>query len=336
MIGRSSRVAVIGAGKVGATFAYALLMNSVANEIVLVDANPGRAEGEAMDLDHASPFMHPTKIYVGDLQDCAYSDVVVITAGAARGPGESRLDLAKKNVAMLREMIPQIVKANSSAIFVIASNPVDVLTYAMIHDSGLPARQVIGSGTILDTARFRTLLSRYFGVDPRSVHAHIIGEHGDTEVPVWSLANVGGMRLPRICENRGMKYDEPALRNIFVQTRDAGAAVISRKGATFYAIASGLVQIVASILRDQNTVLTVSTLISDYYGINDVCLSLPAVLNRSGVSEVLRLELQEAEVEMLRRSSEVLKANIAAVGLGTKRDRAARGNSLIRFPGIHN
>jgi L-lactate dehydrogenase len=317
MTEKSSRVAVIGTGNVGATFAYGLLMNTVANEVMLIDVNRDKAEGEAMDLDHALPFMRPTKISVGKLNDCAGSDVVVITAGAGRKPGETRLDLAKKNTAMFRTIIPQIAGPNSNAIFVIASNPVDVLTYVMVHDSGLPARQVIGSGTILDTARFRALLSQYFGVDPRSVHGHIIGEHGDTEVPVWSLANIAGMRLPKLCENRGMKYDKAALENIFVQTRDAGAAVIQRKGATFYAIASALVKIVASILRNQNTVLTVSSLINNYYGISDVCLSLPTVINRSGIQEVLRLELEPAEVEMLRNSADVLRANIA--GLETER-----------------
>jgi L-lactate dehydrogenase len=309
----SSRVAVIGTGNVGATCAYGLLMNAVANEVILIDQNRHKAEGEAMDLDHAMPFMQPTRITVGDLQDCADCDVVVITAGSGRKPGESRLDLAKKNTAMLREMIPHISHKNSKAIYVIASNPVDVLTYVMVHDSGLPARQIIGSGTILDTARFRSLLSQYFGVEPRSVHAHIIGEHGDTEVPVWSLANIAGMRLPKFCANRGMNYDEAALEQIFLQTRDAGAAVIKRKGATFYAIAAGLVNIVASILRNQNTVMTVSTLINGYYGIDDVCLSLPTIVNRSGVREVLRLELQPAEVEMLKKSAEVLKANVAAL-----------------------
>jgi len=313
MTENTSRIAVAGTGNVGATFAYGLLMNAVANEIVLIDANRSKAEGEAMDLDHALPFMHPTKISVGDLGDCAGSDVVVITAGAGRKPGESRLDLTRKNTAMLRAMIPQVTRANSKAIFVIASNPVDVLTHVMVHESGLPARQVMGSGTILDTARFRALLSQYFGVDPRSVHGHIIGEHGDTEVPVWSLANIAGMRLPKFCENRGMKHDQVALENIFVQTRDAGAAVIKRKGATFYAIASGLVKIVVSILRNQNTVLTVSSLINNYYGISDVCLSLPTVVNRSGIEEVLRLELEPSEVEMLRNSADVLKANIAAL-----------------------
>jgi L-lactate dehydrogenase len=290
-------------------------MNAVANEVVLVDANRDKAEGEAMDLEHALPFMRPTRISVGDLADCANCDVVVITAGAGRKPGESRLDLARKNTAMLRQMVPQITGTDSKSIFVIASNPVDVLTYVMVHDSGLNARQVIGSGTILDTARFRALLSQYFGVDPRSVHGHIIGEHGDTEVPVWSLANIAGMRLPTFCESRGMRYDELALHDLFVRTRDAGAAVIKRKGATFYAIAAGLVNIVASILRNQNTVLTVSSFIDDYYGIRNVCLSLPTVVNRTGIREVLRLELQPAEIEMLRKSADVLKSNIAALGI---------------------
>lgn len=318
MTEKTSRVAVVGTGKVGATFAYSLLMNTVANELVLIDVDRDKAEGEAMDLDHALPFIRPTKISVGALRDCADCDVVVITAGSGRKPGESRLDLAKKNTAMFREMIPHIARTNSKTIFVIASNPVDVLTYVMVRDSKLPARQVIGSGTILDTARFRALLSRYYGVDPRSVHGHIIGEHGDTEVPVWSLANIAGMHLQRFCENRGMKYDETALQNIFVQTRDAGAAVIKRKGATVYAIASGLVKIIASILRDQNTVLTVSSLINNYYGISDVCFSLPTVVNRSGVQEVLRLELAPAELAMLRKSADVLKANIGALEVETE------------------
>ncbi len=310
----TSRVAIVGTGNVGATFAYGLLMSAVANEVVLIDANRGKAEGEAMDLDHALPFMSPTKISVGELRDCAEADVVVVTAGSGRKPGESRLDLAKKNAAMFREIIPQITRPHTRAIYVIASNPVDVLTYVMVRESSLPAAQVIGSGTILDTARFRALLSQFFGVDPRSVHAHIIGEHGDTEVPVWSLANIAGMRLPQFCSSRGMSCDEAELEKIFVQTRDAGAAVIQRKGATFYAIASGLVNIVASILRNQNTVLTVSSLINDYYGITDVCLSLPAVVNRSGIQEVLRLPLEPGEVEMLRKSADVLKTNIAALG----------------------
>ena len=314
---KTSRVAVIGTGNVGATCAYGLLMNAVANEVMLVDVNREKAQGEAMDLEHGLPFMYPTKISVGELRDCADCDVVVVTAGAARKPGESRLDLAKKNAAMFREMIPRIAKANSTAIYVIASNPVDILTYMMVRESGLPARQVIGSGTILDTARFRALLSQYFGVDPRSVHAYIIGEHGDSEVPVWSMGNIGGMRLSKLCEDRGIRYNKTALQNIFTQTRNAGAEVIKRKGATFYAVAAGLVKIVGSIIRDQNTVLTVSTLLSDYYGITDVCLSMPTIVNRAGGQEILRLELEPEEEAMLRKSADVLKANIATLEIGT-------------------
>jgi L-lactate dehydrogenase len=314
---KTSRVAIVGTGNVGATCAYGLLMNAVANEVLLVDVNHEKAQGEAMDLEHALPFMHPTKIGVGELKDCADCDVVVVTAGAARKPGESRLDLAKKNAAMFREMIPQIAKANSTAIYVIASNPVDLLTYEMVRESGVSARQVMGSGTILDTARFRALLSQYFEVDPRSLHAYIIGEHGDSEVAVWSSANIGGMRLSKLCEDRGMQYNTTALQGIFTQTRDAGAEVIKRKGATFYAIGAGLVSIVASILRDQNTVLTVSSLLSDYYGISDVCLSMPTIVNRSGVQEILRLELEPEEETMLRKSADVLKASIAALEIGT-------------------
>jgi len=195
-------------------------------------------------------------------------------------------------------------------VLLIATNPVDVMTYAALQLSGLPARQVIGSGTVLDTARFRTLLSQHFGVDTHSVHAHIIGEHGDTEVPVWSLANIAGTKLETLCQNRGLPGHAAALEDVFVRTRDAGAALIQRKGATYYGIASSLVTIVAAILRDQNTVLPVSSLINDYYGISDVCLSLPTVLNHSGVKEVLRLQLAPDEVKKLQHSAEVLRASI--------------------------
>lgn len=316
---KASRVAVIGMGNVGSTFVYGLLMNAVANEVILVDSNRSKAEGEAMDLEHALSFMPPTKISVADLTDFADSDVIVITAGIGRKPGDrSRLDLAKENAAIFREMIPHVARSNPKAIFVIASNPVDVLTYLTMHESGLPPRQVIGSGTILDSARFRVLLSQHFRVDPRSVHACIIGEHGDSEVPVWSSANIAGMCLPKFCENRGMKCDDAILQSIFTRTRDAGPEIVKRKAATFYGVASGLIKIVVSILRDHNTVLTVSSLVNDYYGISDVCLSLPSIVNRNGVQEVLRLELAPSEIEMLRKSAEVLKASIATLELGAE------------------
>jgi L-lactate dehydrogenase len=309
----ATKVAIIGAGNVGATFAYGLLMTGVANEIVLIDANREKAEGEMMDLEHAQAFAPATRISVGErlYSDCADASVIVLTAGAARKPGDSRLDLLRKNYALLQEIIPSVVRYNPTGILVIATNPVDVLTYAALQISGLPCRQVIGSGTILDTARFRALLGQHFAVDPHSVHAHIIGEHGDSEVPVWSLANIAGMQLPSLAKEHGFADERATLNEIFARTRDAGAAVIKRKGATFYAIASSLVTIVAAILRDQNTVFSVSSLISNYYGIDDVCLSLPTVLNRSGIKEVLRLELSPYEQQQLQHSAEVLRSSIA-------------------------
>lgn len=315
-----TRVAIIGAGKVGATFAYGLLMSGVANDIVLIDTNRAKAEGEVMDLEHAQAFAPPTRISVGDYSDCAEASVIVVTAGGGRQPGDSRLDLLKKNYDLLAEIIRSIVPQKPRGVILIASNPVDVLTYAALKLSGLPAQQVIGSGTILDTARFRTLLSQHFGVDTHSVHAHIIGEHGDSEVPVWSLANIAGINLAEFSRHHGVQ--DATLEGIFVRTRDAGAAVIQRKGATYYGIAASLVQIVAAIVRDQNTVLSASSLVRDYYGINDVCLSLPTVLNRSGVKEVLPLRLSEDEIGQLRHSAEVLLASIAAL---EKRKSATAG-----------
>jgi L-lactate dehydrogenase len=309
------RVSIVGAGNVGATFAYALLTSGLASEIVLVDANRAKAEGEAMDLNHAVPMSRPTRIIAGGYEDIAGSIVTVVTAGSAQKPGETRLDLAQRNTNIFRQIIPPIVQANPDGILVIAANPVDVLTYAAIQLSGLPTPRVIGSGTILDTARFRYLLSQHFDVDARSVHAYIIGEHGDSEVPVWSLANIAGMRLPDFCEMNGLKCQQNALDEIFRQTRDAAYQIISRKGATFYAIASGLVRLVEAILRDQGTVFSVSSLIQDYYGVDNLCLSLPTVIDRGGVERVLRLELAPGEVEGLQASAQVLQQTIQQLGL---------------------
>lgn len=309
------RVAVIGMGNVGATFAYALLLSGLAAEIVLIDVNRAKAEGEAMDLSHTEPFAHPTRIWAGDYSDCAGADVIVLTAGAAQHPGETRLDLVKRNTAIFQKIIPEVAKNCSQGILLIATNPVDVLTYLSLKLSGMSPQRVIGSGTILDTARFRHLLSEYFGVDPRSVHAHIIGEHGDSEVPAWSLANIAGMRLPEFAKASGIPYDEQKMEDIFKQTRDAAYAIIQRKGATFYAVAAGLMRIVEAILRDQHTILSVSSSITGTYGISDVCLSLPTILNRNGVERVLHLELSPSEQAGLRHSAEVLKRTIASVGL---------------------
>jgi L-lactate dehydrogenase len=318
-----TRVAIVGVGMVGATFAYSLMFSGVAREIVLIDVNRARAEGEAMDLNHTAPFAQPVRVWAGDYSDCAGAAITVVCAGAAQKPGETRLDLVKKNAGIFRGIVPEIARHNPAGIVLVATNPVDVLTYTAWKLSGLPAPRVIGSGTILDTARFRHLLSEHFGVDPRSVHAYIVGEHGDSEVPVWSLANIAGMRLPVFCAAQGRTYDQAAMDDIFDQTRNAAYQIIEKKGATYYAIGAGLLRLVEAILRDQSTVLSVSSLIDDFYGIRDVCFSLPAVIDRGGIAQVLRLALSPDEVARLRRSAAVLRDTIDQLDLAApdvKRD----------------
>jgi L-lactate dehydrogenase len=310
-----ARVAIVGVGNVGATFAYTLLLSGIAAEIVLIDANHARAEGEAMDLNHAVPFTHPTRVWAGGYPDCSGSIVTILAAGANQKPGETRIDLVKKNAAIWREVIPRLVERNPNGILLVATNPVDVLTYAAWKLSGLPHQRVIGSGTILDTARFRYLLSQHFAVDASSVHAFIIGEHGDSEVPVWSLANIAGLRMPEFCRAQGLTHDSIAMDEIFKQTRDAAYRIIERKGATYYAVAAGLMRITQAILRNQKTVLSVSSLVKDYYGIDDVCFSLPTVVDRNGVERVLHLELSYDEETKLRHSAELLKQIIQTLGL---------------------
>lgn len=303
----SRRVAVVGAGVVGATFAYALMMRGQADEIVLIDINRSKAEGEAMDLRHGLPFVRPVDVHVGDYADCAGADIVVITAGAPSRPGETRLDLAERNVGIFRQIIPEVVRHNEDGILLVVANPVDVLTHVTLKLSGRPTGKVIGSGTVLDSARFRYLLAEHCGVDPRNVHAYIIGEHGDSAVPVWSLTNIAGTRLTDYCvvcqhDCDGMPKDE-----IFHQVRDAAYEVIQRKGATHFAIGLAVASIVESILRNQRSVLPVSSLMEGQYGLENVCLSLPTIVGREGVVQVLELPLDDDEVRGLRQSAAVLK-----------------------------
>ncbi len=307
---------MVGAGHVGSTFAYALLLRGLASEIVLVDADRAKAEGEALDLSHAAPLAYPVRILVGDYADCRGAAVTVVAAGAAQDVGEDRLDLLRKNAAVFRDVVPRVAEHNPDGILLVATNPVDILTYAAWRWSSLPAARVIGSGTVLDTARFRHGLSRHFGVDPHSVHAWIIGEHGDSEVPVWSLANIAGMRLAAFCAANGLAHDPAAMEAIFRDTRDAAYEIIARKGSTYYAVGAALLRIVEAIVRDQRTVYSVSSLLQDdAYGISDVCLSVPAVLGRGGVERPLRLDLSPAELGSLRRSADVLRTAIAQLGL---------------------
>lgn len=304
---RAHKIVIIGSGKVGTTFAYTLLLNGSAGEIVLIDVDKDRTDGEVMDLNHAVPLTNPVQIYQGDYSDCAGAEVVVITAGTAQKPGETRLDLFKRNTTIFKQIVPQIVKYNQSAILLVATNPVDILSYVTQKVSGLPPTQVIGSGTILDTSRFRWLLSQHFALDARNVHAYIIGEHGDSEVAVWSLANIAGMPLEIYCQSIGCELPIEQREMISNQVRDAAYEIISRKGATFYAVAAGLMRIVESILRNQDSVLSVSSLVPGYYGIEDIYLSLPATIGEKGVESILELPLNEKEEVDLVKSANTLK-----------------------------
>ena len=310
------RVAIVGTGNVGATYAYALLFSGLAAEIVLINRTREEAEGEAMDLTHAVPFAQPARVRAGDYADCAGAAITVLTAGAPQGGEPDRLALVGKNGAIFREIVPEVVRHNPDGVLLIASNPVDVLTYATWKLSGLPRGRVIGSGCILDTARLRALLGQHLGIDPHSVQADVIGEHGNSQVPVWSLASVAGMRLPDYAAAQGRPHDRAALDVIARQTRDAGPAVAERKGATYYGVAAGLLRITEAVLRDERSVLTVSTVIDGYQGIEDVALSLPSIVGRNGVEQVVALALDEAEKEALGRSATVLKETAAALDLG--------------------
>ena len=304
-----TRVAIVGAGHVGATFAYGLLLSGLAAEVVLIDTDRDRAAGEAMDLGHAVPFNRPARVWAGELADARGAALTVVTAGAGQRPGETRLDLAARNADVIRDVVPGIAAANPEGAIIVATNPVDVLTQVAQDASGLPHGRVIGSGTILDTARFRFLIGEQLAVDPRSVHGYIVGEHGDSAVPVWSSASAGGVPIEAFATARGVAFGDDERRRIGDQVRTAAYEVIQRKGATYYAIASGLVRLVEAMLRDQRSVLSVSTRMlpeHGYAGVADVCLSVPCVIDRHGVSTVLRLELDPAEAAALQRSADVL------------------------------
>jgi len=307
---QSQKVGLIGTGFVGSSFAYALMQRGIASELVLVDANAEKAVGEMMDLNHGLAFTKPMKITAGNYSELAGAKVVVITAGASQRHGESRLDLLSRNAAVFRSIIPNVVKHNPTGIILITTNPVDILTYISLKESNLPQSKVIGSGTILDTARFRFLLGQFYEVDTRSVHAYIVGEHGDSEIPLWSMANIGGVRLQEFAPLRSKRYNQEEMNKLFVSVRDAAYEIIKRKGASYYAIGLGLLSIVEAILGDYRSVLSISTLMTGQYGVNDICLSLPCVVGENGVEEILTLPMNAEEQEGFRASAEKLKATL--------------------------
>ncbi len=301
-----NKVAIIGAGDVGATIGYALVVKGIASEIVLIDINKEKAEGEAMDLMHGASFVQPVEIYAGDYSDCQNADVVIITAGARQEADETRLDLVKKNTEIFKQIVPSITEYNTDAILLVVTNPVDILTYVTLKLSGLAKNQVIGSGTVLDSSRFRSLISNHCQVAASNVHGYIIGEHGDSEVPVWSLTNIAGTTLDNYCPICDYNCDN-GLKEIGEEVKNSAYEIIEKKGSTFYAISLAVARIVRSILRDENSVLTISSLMEGNYGINDIALSLPTIVNSSGVEKVLNLPLNQEEETAFKKSAEQLK-----------------------------
>lgn len=307
----ASKVAILGAGRVGSTLAYALAVSGTVREIVLIDSNAERAEGEAMDISHAVPFHAPVSVRSGGMADVAGALVTVVAAGAAQRAGESRPDLIRRNTDVLARLVPDAVRANPDGLLLIATNPVDALTGAALRLSGLPPARVFGSGTVLDTARLRAELARHFGVDARNVHAYVLGEHGDTEIVAWSSATLANVPLNEYCRLTGMACTPMDMDSIASRVRSAAEQIIRRKGATNFAIASSLRRIIEAIVRDESSVLTVSTCVGGAYEIGEalgnVCMSLPAIVDRSGVRQVLPIPLAPAELAGLKASAEAIR-----------------------------
>lgn len=303
----SRKVAVIGCGFVGSSSAFALMQSGLFSEMVLIDADTKRAEGEAMDISHGISFARPMQIYAGNYDDITDAAIIVITAGANQKPDETRLDLIKKNAAIMKSIVGEIKKHDFGGILLIVSNPVDILTLIALKESGYPSNRVIGSGTVLDTGRFKYLLGEHLDVDSRSVHAFIIGEHGDSELAAWSNARIGGLKVNDFCELRGHFNHEQSMKKIFENVRNSAYEIIERKHATYYGIAMAVKRICEAIVRNEKSILPVSSLMTGEYGLNDVVLSIPAVVDETGVQKVIPIELNDEELTKLKDSANILK-----------------------------
>lgn len=302
---KGTKITILGAGCVGATVAYTIATAGTCSNILLVDINKDKAKGEAMDIRQGVSFGHNVEVHDGSYEDAVGSDIVVVTLGIARKPGQTRLDLAQTNVNIIKEVMPRMAKYAPDAIYVVVSNPVDVITYTILKCTDLKPSQVIGTGTALDTSRLRSSIADHVGLSPNSIHAYVFGEHGDTSMIPWSITNVAGIPMYDYCKQEGVDIDKDA---IAVEVRKAGGEVIKRKGATFYAIAMTVNKVCDNILRDANTIMTVSTLQDgSRYGINDVCLSLPAVVGRHGIEQEVNPALTDEEVQKLQDSAKALK-----------------------------
>ena len=309
------KAAIIGCGFVGSASAFCLMQSGLFSELVLIDANRDKAEGEALDIAHGIPFAGQTKIYAGDYDDITDAAVVIVTAGANQKPDETRLDLVHKNEKKKKSIIPEIAKRDYQGILLIVANPVDILTYTALKLSGLPENRVIGSGTVLDTARLKYQLGEHLSVDSRGVHAFIIGEHGDSEIAVFSSANVSGIPLNRFCEMRGHFEHEEATRRIAEEVKNSAYEIIAKKHATYYGIAMSVKRICEAIVRNERSILPVSCLMHGEHGITDVVLSMPAIVGKDGIETQVPISLSREEEEKLRESADTLKKVIAGLGI---------------------
>jgi L-lactate dehydrogenase len=307
------KIVVIGAGNVGSTIAYTIMMNNLVSEIVIIDVNKEKAQGEALDMNHGIAYFKQISIKSGDYSDCEDADVIIITAGIARKPGQTRLELAKINVSIGKDITKNIMAYAKNPIILVISNPVDILTYVIQKESGLPANRVIGSGTTLDTARLRYLLSAHCDIDVRNVHAYIIGEHGDSEVAVWSRANIAGKPFDEFCDDCPKQCKTVNRDQILKDTITSGAEIIRLKGATYYGIGMAATRIVAAIINDEKAVLTVSSVLNGDYNMNDVALSLPCVVSSEGIERYINIRMSEKEVHDLQQSANKIKEAIKEI-----------------------
>ena len=309
------KLVVVGAGLVGATTAYTIMLGGLFSEIVLIDINRNKAEGDAMDIAHGVSFQKPVRVIAGDYQECADADIVVITAGAAQTPGQSRRALLSQNVEIFKSIVSGIMKyAPEDMILLTVTNPVDVLTYVTYRLSGLPKNQVLGSGTVLDTSRLKYMISRQTGIDARNCHTYVIGEHGDSEVAAWSVTNIGGMSMHEFCRYTG-KCAIDDLDRMYEEVKNSAYEIIQKKGATYYAIAVAVAKIVECIAGDENSILTVSSVFDGQYGISDVALSVPTKVGGDGIEKILEVPFSKQELQGLLNSAETLKKLIAEIGL---------------------
>ena len=302
----SRKAAIIGCGFVGSASAFALMESSLFSEIVLIDADKNRAEGEALDISHGLPFSKPMQIYAGDYSDISDASVIIVTAGAGQKPGETRLDLVKKNVGIFKSIIPQITQYNKDGILLIVANPVDILTSVAKKLSGFPSNRVFGSGTVLDTARLKYLLGQHLDVDSRTIHAFIIGEHGDREIAAWSSANVSGVPLNKFCEMRGHFDHDSSMERIAEDVKNSAYLIIEKKKATYYGIAMSVKRICEAIVRDEKSILPVSS-IQNMEGAEGVALSTPVIVGKNGVEGAVPIELNDEERKALKNSADTLK-----------------------------